>query len=80
VRIEPESAAEVTFRSGDDDDEEDRPNLVLSSAGVVCCPECQRVISYPGFDAMLAFTCPQCGARTMVNPTVQYAGGYFFTW
>jgi hypothetical protein len=55
------------------DDEEERGLEALREAGSVAvgrCPECQAVISFPGFDAIFAFVCPECGRGVNTEPRV----------
>lgn len=68
ARIEPEPGTIATFSFVENENEALNDRL---PAVAVRCPECQVLTSYPGLDAMLAFTCPHCGATTTVNPTVQ---------
>jgi hypothetical protein len=68
VRIEPDPDAEPTFPVGDEDFEQ--ADLV-SSVATARCPHCQATISFPGFDTMLAFICPQCGTSVKATLPVQ---------
>jgi hypothetical protein len=64
IRIQPVAAEEATFPVGSKDDPE--PLSAITSAR---CPHCQALVTFPGFDAMLAFVCPECGESVRIEPT-----------
>lgn len=53
VRIEPESGAEPTFPVGEEDEGDRFDPMAVAT---VRCPRCDAVISFSGFEAMLAYS------------------------
>lgn len=48
--------------------------LLEMASTVICsvrCPHCGALNTFPGFSAIEAFTCSECGKRVVVNRSVQ---------
>jgi hypothetical protein len=71
VRIEPMSDGRVTFPVSEEDADAGDIAATFESVAAARCPHCHRLVTFPGFDAIFAFVCPECAQPVKVATAIQ---------